>query len=172
MMSPTIRSLSRAHIPSILAACEDWQELSQFGAPYWRPRSEAELERKITAMVGPSPAGEYSFVICDGEGQLVGECSIHSIDWRNRVAQIGVCVWSPGDRRQGYGRYGVEQMIEWGFGTLGLHRLESWILDDNTPSVRLFEKLGFTYDGLLKQRFLVAGRNHDMHVLGLIKPSP
>ncbi|AWT26758.1 Acetyltransferase [Corynebacterium provencense] len=169
-MSPTIRSLSRAHIPTILEACGDWQELSHFGAPYWRPRSEAELERKVASMAGPSPAGEYNFVIVEGE-RLVGECSLHSVDLRNRVAQIGVCVWNPNDRHNGYGRFGVEQMVAFGFGSLGLLRLEAWILDDNAPSLGLFRKLGFGYEGLLRQRFLVGGQAHDMHVLGLVKSS-
>jgi len=166
-MNPTIRSLSRSHIPTILEACSDWQELAQFGAPYWRPRSEAELERKVASMSGPGLAPEYIFVILDGE-RLVGECSLHSIDYRSQVAQVGVCVWSPDDRRHGYGRYGIEHITAFGFGSLGLLRLEAWILDDNSPSLGLFKKLGFSYEGLLRERFLVAGKRHDMHVLGLL----
>lgn len=166
-MNPTIRSLSRAQIPAILEACSDWQELAQFGAPYSRPRSEAELERKVTSMSGPGLALEYNFVILDGE-RLVGECSLHSIDYRSRVAQVGVCVWSPDDRRHGYGRYGVEQVVAFGFESLDLLRLEAWILDDNSPSLGLFQKLGFDYEGLLRERFLVAGTRHDMRVLGLL----
>lgn len=121
-------------------------------------------------MAGPSPAGEYNFVIVDGE-RIVGECSLHSVDLRNRVAHIGVCVWSPGDRRNGYGRFGVEQMVTFGFGSLWLLRLEAWILDDNAPFLGLFKKLGFSYEGLLRQRFLVGGQAHDMHILGLVKSS-
>lgn len=166
-MSLTIHSLSRSHIPTILEACSDWQELSQFGAPYWRPRSEAELERKVGSMSGPGLAPEYNFVMVDGE-RLVGECSLHSIDYRSRLAQIGVCVWSPGDRRHGFGRFGVEQMVDFGLGSVGLLRLEAWILDNNSPSLGLFKKLGFGYEGMLRQRFLVAGKRHDMHVLGLL----
>ena len=54
------------------------------GPPYWRPRSAAELQRKITDTSGPVPAGAYTFVIKDG-GTLIGECSLHAIDWRNRA---------------------------------------------------------------------------------------
>lgn len=142
MISPTIRALSRSHIPTILEACNNWAELSQFGAPYWRPRSEAELERKVASTSGPSPAGEYNFVIID-DGHTVGECTLHSIDLRSRVAQIGVCVWNPDDRGKGCGRFGAEQMVAFGFGMLGLLRLEAWILDSNSPSHGLFKALGF-----------------------------
>ena len=118
-------------------------------------------------MSGPGLAPEYNFVIIDGD-HLVGECSLHSLDYRSRIAQVGVCVWNPDSRRSGYGRYGAEQMIAFGFGSLGLLRLEAWILDDNAASLGLFEKLGFGYEGLLRERFLVAGKRHDMHVLGLL----
>lgn len=91
----TIHALAESHIPAILTACADWEELAQFGPPYWRPRSSAELRCKITATAGPQPATEYTFVIAAEDagpdnaandptalpvGRLVGECSLHAID--------------------------------------------------------------------------------------------
>lgn len=49
----TLQALSEAHIPAILEACADWPELAQYGPPYWRPRSSAELRRKIADTAGP-----------------------------------------------------------------------------------------------------------------------
>lgn len=162
----SLRALAEAHIPAILDACSDWQELAQHGPPYWRPRSSAELQRKIAATSGPQPATEYSFVLADNsDGRLVGECSLHAIDWRSRVAQIGICIWSPIDRGQGFGSLGVEQMTTWGFGHLGLHRLEAWILATNQPSRTLFERCSFIHEGTLRARYLHDGRHRDVDVL-------
>ena len=72
------------HIPFIVEACANWRELTQWGPPYWRPRSAAELQRKIADTLGSVPAGAYTLVIEDG-GALIGECSLHAIDWRNRA---------------------------------------------------------------------------------------
>lgn len=166
-MPVSLSALADAHVPVVVAACADWRELAVFGPPYWRPRSEAELRRKVAATAGPAPATEYTFVLHD-DGRLVGECSIHGIDWRNRVAQIGVCVWSPADRRSGYGRYGVEQMIAWGFGDLGLLRLEAWILAENSGSAALFARLGFRHEGTLRGRYQEGGKRRDMNVYALL----
>lgn len=163
-----IQALADEHIPAVVAACSDWQELAQFGPPYWRPRSAAELRRKIAATAGPTPATEYSFVVFDTDGRLVGECSLHAIDWRNRVAQVGVAIWQPDDRRRSYGRQAVEHMITWGFGYLGLCRLEAWIIEGNEPSRRLFQKLGFVQEGTLRARYLENGVRRDTHVLALL----
>ena len=163
-MPVSLRPLSEDHIPTILEACADWEELAQHGPPYWRPRSPAELRRKIDATSGPTPATEYNFVLRTDDGRLVGECSLHAIDWRSRVAQVGICVWSPGDRGKGYGQRGVSAMVDWGFGHLGMHRLEAWIVNGNAPSARLFVGAGFVHEATLRQRYFHARTYQDVSI--------
>lgn len=162
-----IDALAEIHIDQIIQACRDWEELAPFGAPYWRPRSAAELRRKIADTSGSSLASAYSFVIYDHD-LLVGECSLHGIDWRNRVASIGICIWNPALRRSGYGQYGSEQMINWAFNHLGMLRIEAWINEGNEPSLGLIKRLGFTYEGLLRERHFETGSGKDVHVLSLL----
>ena len=164
----TLQALSEAHIPTILEACADWEELARYGAPYWRPRSSAELRRKIADTAGPQPATAYSFVLADSDGRLVGETSIHAIDWRSRVAQVGICIWRPSDRGQGYGAAGSRAVIDWAVDHLGLHHLEAWILASNGASLGLFRSLRFVEEGRLTQRYLVDGQYMDMLVLACI----
>lgn len=171
-MAVAIHALSDHHVPIVVAACADWTELAQFGPPYWRPRSPAELRRKVAATAGPQPSTEYSFVLADVDGRLVGECSLHAIDWRNRLAQVGVCIWRPDDRRQGYGVAAVRYLMAWGFGYLGLLRLEAWIVEGNEPSMGLFASLGFTHEATLRGRYFHAGKHSSMHVLSLTARSP
>ena len=88
-MAITLQALAEHHIPTVLDACSDWQELARYGPPYWRPRSSAELRRKIADTAGPQPATAYTFILTT-ENRLVGEVSIHSIDWRNLHGQVGI----------------------------------------------------------------------------------
>lgn len=162
-MTTTIRAMRPEDVPHVLDACQEWEELSRFGPPYWRPRSSAELQRKISAPAGPQPATAYSFVIIN-DGRLVGECSLHAIDWRNRHTQVGICVWRPEDRCHGYGRAGVEFLISWATQHLGLHRLEAWILESNHASMHLFASLGFQQEAVLRERYWARGRHNNTHV--------
>lgn len=166
-MIVTVQALSEEHVPIVIEACADWMELAEFGPPYWRPRSPAELRRKIAATAGPQPSTEYGFVMAEVAGRLVGECSVHAIDWRNRCAQIGVCIWAPGDRGRGYGRVATQHAIDWAVGYLGLARLEAWIVDGNEPSLGLFRGLGFAHEGTLRGRYLHAGERRSMQVWAL-----
>lgn len=170
-MTVSVYALAEDHLPQIIAACGDWEELAQYGPPYWRPRSSAELRRKIAATAGPQPSTEYTFVLEQEDGRSVGECSVHGIDWRNSLAQIGVCIWNPADRRLGYGLAAVRHLIDWGVGYLGLSRLEAWVVDGNDPSLGLFMSLGFVHEATLHGRYLHAGVRRAMHVLALSSPA-
>lgn len=169
-MTVSVHALADGHVSMVIAACANWEELAQYGPPYWRPRSPAELHRKIAATAGPQPAAEYSFVL-EADGRLKGECSLHAIDWRNSLAQIGVCIWSQGDRRRGFGRAAVNHVIDWGFGYLGLARLEAWVVDGNEPSLGLFRQSGFADEATLQGRYLHGGVRKAVHVLSLSVPT-
>ncbi len=164
----TIEALAEHHIPAVVAACGDWQELAQFGPPYWRPRSEAELRRKIAVTAGPEMASDYNFVLVEDGGRLVGECSVHGIDWRCRVAQIGIAIWRVEDRRSGYGQLALQAMTDYAFGYLGLLRVEGWIIADNTPSLGLVRSAGWQHEGTLRRRYLHGGRWCDVEVMALL----
>lgn len=116
-------------------------------------------------------ASEYTFVIATAdpgllEGErLVGECSIHGIDWRNRFAQVGICIWDPKERGHGYGGAAVREAMEWAVGFVGLQRIEAWIVEGNAASLALFVGLGFVEEGLLRDRYFVGGRQKGMYVL-------
>lgn len=170
-MIVSVHALADGHVSMVIAACANWEELAQYGPPYWRPRSAAELRRKIAATAGPQPGTEYSFVLVATNGQLVGECSIHNIDWRNRLAQVGICIWDPADRRRGFGRVGLRHSLDWGFGFLGLLRVEAWIVDGNEASLALFRQFGFEHEATLRGRYLHGGVRRAMHVLALSAPA-
>ena len=163
-----IQALSDELVTSVLLACADWEELACCGPPFWRPRSSAELRRRVAATAGPQPAAEYSFVLSGDNSKLLGECSIHSIDWRNRFAQVGVCIWNPDMRGKGYGREAVRFVVDWALNYHGLSRLEAWIVEGNEPSIVLFRSFGFEYEGTLRSRYLHRGVRRDIQIWALL----
>jgi ribosomal-protein-alanine N-acetyltransferase len=46
-------------------------------------------------------------------------------------------------------------MLNFCFGQLGLHRVQAYIHPDNSASIALVEKLGFTREGLLRDNMRV-----------------
>ena len=44
---------------------------------------------------------------------------------------------------------------------LGIHRFEALILPDNDPSIHMVEKLGFKFEGILRDKIIIGGERLD-----------
>lgn len=44
---------------------------------------------------------------------------------------------------------------------LGIHRFEALILPDNNPSIHMVEKLGFKFEGVLRDKIIIGGERLD-----------
>lgn len=76
---------------------------------------------------------------------------------------------------QGYAREAQSTAISFGFGPLGLHRIEADTHPANEASGKSLQRLGFRREGLLRERWLVEGEFSDSVLWGLLAdewPSP
>jgi [ribosomal protein S5]-alanine N-acetyltransferase len=63
----------------------------------------------------------------------------------------------------------MSAILAYGFTDLDLHRIEASIDMANEASKKLLLKLGFTYEGNLRQRYAFRGRFGDQHFFGLLQ---
>jgi ribosomal-protein-alanine N-acetyltransferase len=103
-----------------------------------------------------------------GEDSVVGSCSFHQFGPGFHYAETGY------ELRRAYWRRGImteamSAILTYGFTELGLHRIEAVIDDANVRSKGLLLKLGFTYEGNLRQRYFFRGRFEDEYYYGLLK---
>ena len=90
------------------------------------------------------------------EGPILGATGLHHIDWAARSFEIGY--W----RRIGLDGLGIATeavagLVRMAFDRLGARRLEIRMDDDNEPSRRLAERLGFTFEGVFGSDSLISG---------------
>ncbi|MEX0957608.1 MAG: GNAT family protein [Rhizobiaceae bacterium] len=98
------------------------------------------------------------FLIFDNEnGTLVGGITLSNI--RYGVAQTASVGYWVGERHAGKGLMAeaLQLVVDHGFVTLRLHRLEAACIPDNNRSVRVLEKAGFTREGLLHSYLKING---------------
>ncbi|MDY5576078.1 MAG: GNAT family protein [Lachnospiraceae bacterium] len=67
-------------------------------------------------------------------------------------------------KNRGYGTEAVIAACQAAFEYLGLHRLEAYVMEENSASIRLLEKCGFTQEGLCRKNLSVNGEWRD-HLL-------
>jgi RimJ/RimL family protein N-acetyltransferase len=104
------------------------------------------------------------------QGALKGVAQLQSIDWVQRTAALGIYIGDPGDRGAGLGRAATCLVLDYAFHALDLHRVSLEVLASNATARRLYEQLGFTLEGALRQAYLRAGEREDVALYGLLSP--
>lgn len=64
---------------------------------------------------------------------------------------------------------GLRPILRYGFAVVGLNRIEACPFAENTASSRLLLRLGFRYEGRMRQRALFRGRYSDQLWYGMLK---
>lgn len=103
------------------------------------------------------------------QGKLIGLVNLDGLDWPNSHVEIGIALTDPDARGLGLATETITLLIQYCFDELGLHRIWARIIEDNSPSLHLFDKLGFQKEGALRQHVLRRGQYRDMYLYSLLK---
>jgi UDP-4-amino-4,6-dideoxy-N-acetyl-beta-L-altrosamine N-acetyltransferase len=106
-------------------------------------------------------------IIENGSGRPVGTIGLSSIDRRNRRAEYGIMVGDPGARGRGIGSEASQLLLAYAFRELGLHRVYLHVFQENEPAIRLYSRLGFATEGILRHHAVKDGRFRDIVVMGI-----
>jgi [ribosomal protein S5]-alanine N-acetyltransferase len=101
-------------------------------------------------------------------GQLIGTCGFHQWNRRDRRAEVGYDL-HPGFWGHGYMSEALRAAIHYGFTTMDLHRIAAVVHPENTPSVRLLQRLGFRLEGILRDYHRAHGRYHSHDLYSLLE---
>lgn len=126
-------------------------------AKEWIAKNIKEAKKKKPSMV--------NFVI-DIDGEVAGSIGFHKIE--QHKAEIGYWLaqkyWGNGLMTQV-----VYQICKFGFGELKFKRLWAAVFPWNKASMRVLEKNGFKFEGILRKNTLKHGKLIDDHIYGKIK---
>ena len=106
---------------------------------------------------------QVRMMIENDQHQSVGIVDIINFDPKHQRAEIGIVIMNP-FRHQGLAQATLEQIKEYALYTWHLHQLYAYISSNNTTSINLFKKCGFTSSILLKE-WLFDGKAYHNAVL-------
>ncbi|MCX6245419.1 MAG: GNAT family N-acetyltransferase [Bacteroidetes bacterium] len=81
--------------------------------------------------------------------KTIGVIDLYDFDPANKRAGVGIFI-IPEEQRKGFALEALQLLIRYSFEILKLHMLHCNIAIDNTPSIGLFRKAGFSQCGLKK----------------------
>lgn len=163
-----LRALTNDDAPAVFGIFSDPEVMRYWShLPLTRPSEAMEYLDDVQA--GFETKTLFQWGVCRGEDDLViGTCTLWQIDGPNLRAEVGFALARP-YWRQGWMSDAVTALIEFSFFELGLRRLEADVDPANGASIALLERLGFEREGLMRERWLVAGEASDSLFLGLLR---
>ena len=162
-----LRAPEREDIPGFVAWLNDWRTSRTLAlrAPLSIPLEEAWFER----MLADQGKGGYLFVTCLlADDRPVGNIGLFDLDLVNGSAGLGVLIGEAGDRGRGFGTDALRAMLGFAFGLLRLERVWLDVYDFNPDARRLYERVGFVHEGVLRRAVFREGRYVDVHRMAIL----
>ena len=110
----------------------------------------------------------YTFAIIDArDHSLLDSIALNHLNRSHRFANVGY--WVRTSRtRSGIGSAAVAALRAYSDSFLGLRRLEFLIPTTNIPSHCVAQRAGAKFEGILRNRLVLAGQSHDATVYSLV----
>jgi RimJ/RimL family protein N-acetyltransferase len=163
-----LRPMDEGDIDALFEMCSVPEVVRYTPRPAMKERIEAEqMMERIKANFARGDAFQLG-IERRQDRVVLGYCGLFSFHETSRRAEIGYSLdiryWG-----EGYMSEALVAFVDYAFDGLGLHRIEADIDPRNAASARSLVRLGFTYEGLLRERWIVAGEISDTGMYGLLR---
>lgn len=143
-----LRAMGDADLPAFVAYRQD-PEVARYQS--WDETFSAEdavalFAGKRGIAIGTPGAWTQIAIEEAATGALLGDCALHVKEDDPRQAEIGFTL-ARGYRGKGYATEAVEAVLEYAFGTLGLHRVTAITDARNAAAARLLQRVGMRREG-------------------------
>jgi len=96
-------------------------------------------------------ARQLRLVICVSENKkAIGCIDLFDFEPKHKRVGVGILIASEENKQKGYASEALKLLSNYVFQYLELHQIYAGIIEDNTASIKLFEKLGFIKTGTKK----------------------
>lgn len=161
-----IRAMEASDMEAVLRWMNDPEIVRSLGTrlPISRDEQEEWYQRTI------KDKSKKKMIIETPDGQAVGQVSLMNIDWRNRSAEVGITIGEKDCWGQGLAADAMITVMRFAFYEWNLHRIWLEVVEYNERAIRLYERLGFVRDGLLREAAFAGNRYWDKVVMSILKP--
>lgn len=112
---------------------------------------------------------EVILAIETSDGAHIGNIGLHSIDWKNRSAEMGITIGEKEYWNQGYGTNAIRTLLGLAFREMNLHRVFLRVDADNGRGIHCYEKAGFRQEGTLREVTFKEGAYCDQYLMSILQ---
>lgn len=133
---------------------ETWQSLQDAAA--WLARMEA---------MAAAGTGQVLVLVRRSDAKVLGNLLLFKYDEASRRVELGYVLgrahWGAGLMREA-----ITAACCFAFDNLGIRRIEAEVNPENAASCSLLLRVGFTFEGTLRKRWVAKGSAYDTHIYG------
>jgi len=112
---------------------------------------------------------DYTFAIDTLDGEYIGGCGLNKVDWKNRVATVGIVIGKKDYWGKGYGTDAMKLLISFIFDEMNMNKVQLHVYSYNERAIKSYKKSGFIEEGRLRQAQYNRGQYHDEVIMGLLR---
>ncbi len=110
------------------------------------------------------------FLVKDKEnGSTVGTCGFYRWYPEHDRAEIGYILTNESYKGKGLATEAAIRILRYGFEDMHVYRAEAFASPANTPSIKILERLGMKYEGLMRGHYLSRGVYEDSACYAILK---
>lgn len=156
--------VKRSHAPRIFMWMQDHQVAANLGL-----RSKPSLEKTEDWIERSLSSKEVkAFAVLVGR-EHVGNVVLDQIDSQLRTARFSIYIGEAKARGKGIGQSATYLTLQKGFQKFGLNKIWLIVHVRNHPALKVYHKLGFAIEGVLRQEFLLEGKRVDALRMSLLR---
>lgn len=164
----SLRPFRREDLPRLRRWYDDGDVMQ-----YWGERMPLLAEGQFEADLAPggrftSFENSGSFCIWDETERPIGRIDYDGSAMRDRRAQLGILIGEKDAWDQGYGSEAVVLLLNWLFNHRNFHRVWLTVQANNPRAMRVYEKVGFSPEGIWREHNFYDGHWHDEHLYGIL----
>ena len=128
---------------------------------YMEARFRKHTKDSVTDYVGSIVKKENSVllaIIAKDCNKHIGNIKLGPINEEHGFAILGVMIGDKNYWGKGYGPEAIRLAVEYAFNNLGLRKINADVYENNTGSIRAFQKSGFQEEGRKKKQYLSDGQ--------------
>jgi len=131
--------------------------------------SEKKRKEWVEKDMEKDPVQTYSFSIHTlADDVLIGGAGLHPV-WEHADGWLGIVIGERDYWNRGYGTDAMRLLVGYGFYELNLHRISLSLHSYNERARRVYEKIGFIYEGTRRGDMHRDGRRTDGIYMGILR---
>jgi len=153
---------------ALLAIHADTETMRYWSGPAWTELEQATQQIAQSRRDAQDGTALRLGIKLAETGELIGTATLYAFHRSNRRCEIGYILgrahWGRGLMSEA-----LTALLEHGFDVLDLHRVEADIDPRNEGSRRILQRLHFTREGLMRERWIVNGELCDTEYHGMLR---